>query len=76
MTATLVVCERANARAISSMHLMFDLEGGKQHERTVRLALPLQDTPTLLKLIQLDLGNPSAKHGRTRREKVPRVYPV
>jgi hypothetical protein len=70
------------------MHLMFDLEGGKQHDRTVRPALPLQDTLTLLKLIQLDLGNPSAEHGdsccgisgpvrgRTRREKVPRVYPV
>jgi protein ImuB len=55
MTATLVARVCANARAITSIRLMLDLEGGMQYERTVRPALPLQDMRTLLKLIQLDL---------------------
>ena len=35
--------------------LFLHLDGRKQHERIVRPALPLEDKPTLLKLLQLDL---------------------
>jgi protein ImuB len=51
MTTTLLERVRGKARAIAVLRL----DGGPQHERTVRPALPLQDTATLLKLIQLDL---------------------
>lgn len=47
------VCEKA--RAIASIRVLLTLDNKTQHERTVRPALPLQDTKTLLKLMQLDL---------------------
>jgi protein ImuB len=46
---------REKARAIASLRVVLKLDGGKRHERTVRPALPLEDKPTLLKLLQLDL---------------------
>lgn len=55
MTTTLVERVRSKARAIAALRVVLHLEAGARHERTVRPALPLQDTPTLLKLIQLDL---------------------
>jgi protein ImuB len=55
MTDTLLDRVRSKARAIASLCVVLNLEGGKQHERVVRPALPLEDTPTLLKLLQLDL---------------------
>ena len=55
MTTTLLDRVRANARAIALVRVVLKLDGGAQHERIVRPALPLQDTPTLLKLMQLDL---------------------
>jgi protein ImuB len=55
MTTALLERVRAKARAIASLRVILKLDGGKQHERLVRPALPLQDTPTLLKLLQLDL---------------------
>lgn len=55
MTTALLERARAKARAIASMHVVLLLDGHTQHERIVRPALPLQDTPTLLKLMQLDL---------------------
>jgi protein ImuB len=55
MTTELLERVRAKARAIASMRVVLVLDGGKQHERMVKPALPLQDTPTLLKLMQLDL---------------------
>jgi protein ImuB len=55
MTTTLLERVRAKARAIASMRIVLTLDGGLPYERTVRPALPLQDTPTLLKLMQLDL---------------------
>lgn len=55
MTTSLLERVRAKARAIASVHVVLDLDGGMQHERIVKPAIPLQDTPTLLKLMQLDL---------------------
>jgi protein ImuB len=55
MTTELLDRVRTRARAIARLHVILDLEGGKRRERTVRPALPLQDTPTLLKLLHLDL---------------------
>lgn len=55
MTTALLDRVRAKARAIASIRVVLALDGGARHERTVRPALPLQDTPTLLKLMQLDL---------------------
>jgi branched-chain amino acid aminotransferase len=55
MTTALLERVRSKARAIASLRVILNLDGGKQHERIVRPALPLQDTPTLLKLLQLDL---------------------
>jgi protein ImuB len=55
MTDTLLERAREKARAIASLRVILKLNGGKQHERTVRPALPLEDKPTLLKLLQLDL---------------------
>ena len=55
MTTTLLERVKAKALAIASMQVVLLLDGSTQHERTVRPALPLQDTPTLLKLMQLDL---------------------
>lgn len=55
MTTELLDRVRSRARAIARLRVVLDLEGGKRHERTVRPALPLQDTPTLLKLLHLDL---------------------
>lgn len=46
---------KAKARAIASLRIVLNLDGGRKHERTVRPALPLQDSRTLLKLLQLDL---------------------
>jgi protein ImuB len=55
MTTELLERVRAKARAIAALRVILFLDGGAHHERTVRPALPLQDTPTLLKLLQLDL---------------------
>lgn len=55
MTTALLERVRAKALAIAAIRLVLTLDGAAHHERTVRPALPLQDTPTLLKLIQLDL---------------------
>jgi protein ImuB len=55
MTDALLERVKSKARAIASLRLVLKLDGGRQHERVVRPALPLQDTPTLLKLLQLDL---------------------
>ena len=55
MTDALLERVKSKARAIASLRVVLKLDGGKQHERIVRPALPLQDTPTLLKLLQLDL---------------------
>jgi protein ImuB len=65
MTDALLDKVKSRARAIASLRVVLTLDGGKQHERMVRPALPLQDTPTLLKLLQLDLEThpPSAAIG-------------
>jgi protein ImuB len=55
MTTALLERVRSKARAIASLCVILKLDGGKQHECIVRPALPLQDTSTLLKLLQLDL---------------------
>jgi protein ImuB len=55
MTDALLVRARGKARAIASLRLILNLDGGQRHERIVRPALPLDDTQTLLKLLQLDL---------------------
>jgi protein ImuB len=55
MTDALLERVKSKARAIASLRIILKLDGGKQHERIVRPALPLQDTATLLKLLQLDL---------------------
>jgi protein ImuB len=55
MTTALLERVRTKARAIAALRVVLHLDGGKQHARTVKPALPLQDTPTLLKLLQLDL---------------------
>jgi protein ImuB len=55
MTDALLERVRSKARAIASLRIILKLDGGKQHERIIRPALPLQDTATLLKLLQLDL---------------------
>jgi len=61
MTTALLDRVRSEARAIARMRVVLDLEGGKRHERTVRPALPVQNTPTLLKLLHLDLEtNPAS----------------
>jgi protein ImuB len=46
---------KSKMRAIASLRVILKLDGGKRHERIIRPALPLQDMPTLLKLLQLDL---------------------
>ena len=62
MTDTLLERATARARAIASLRVVLNLDGGKRHERIIRPALPLEDKPTLLKLLQLDLEthSPSA----------------
>jgi protein ImuB len=55
MTDTLLERVKSKSLAIASLRLVLYLDGGGRHERIVRPALPLQDTPTLLKLLQLDL---------------------
>jgi protein ImuB len=55
MTDALLQKAKSKARAIASLKVTFSLDGGSQHVRVIRPALPLQDTPTLLKLLQLDL---------------------
>ena len=55
MITTLLDRVRAKSRAIAALRVVLHLDSGKQHERTVKPALPLQDSPTLLKLLQLDL---------------------
>ncbi len=55
MTDTLLERAKARARALASLRVVLNLDGGKHHERIVRPALPLEDKPTLLKLLQLDL---------------------
>ncbi len=46
---------KSKTRAIALLRVILKLDGGKRHERIIRPALPLQDMPTLLKLLQLDL---------------------
>jgi protein ImuB len=55
MTDALLERVKSKALSIASLRVVLHLDGGKQHERTVRPALPLDDKPTLLKLLQLDL---------------------
>ena len=55
MTETLLERVRSKARAIAMLRVVLRLEGEKKYERIVRPALPLEDKPTLLKLLQLDL---------------------
>ena len=55
MTDTLLERVKSRALAIAMLRVVLHLDGGKQHERIVRPALPLEDKPTLLKLLQLDL---------------------
>jgi protein ImuB len=55
MTETLLERAKEKARALASLRVVLNLDGGKPHERIVRPALPLEDKPTLLKLLQLDL---------------------
>jgi protein ImuB len=55
MTDALLGRVKSKALSIASLRVVLHLDGGKQHERTVRPALPLDDKPTLLKLLQLDL---------------------
>jgi protein ImuB len=55
MIDTLLERVKSKARAIASLRMVLTLDGKKQHERIIRPALPLQDAPTLLKLLQLDL---------------------
>jgi protein ImuB len=55
MTDSLLERVKLKARAIASLRVVLNIGGSMQHERVVRPALPLQDKPTLLKLLQLDL---------------------
>jgi protein ImuB len=55
MTDTLLERAKEKARALALLRVVLNLDGGKRHERIVRPALPLEDKPTLLKLLQLDL---------------------
>jgi protein ImuB len=55
MTDALLERVKSKARAIALLRVVFHLDGRKQHERIVRPALPLENKPTLLKLLQLDL---------------------
>jgi protein ImuB len=55
MTDALLMRVKSKARAIASLKVVLHLDGGKSHDRVVRPALPLEDKPTLLKLLQLDL---------------------
>src|SRR5260370_27271167 len=55
MTDTLLERVKSKARAIALLRVVLRLDGGKQHERIIRPALPLHDKPTLLKPLQLDL---------------------
>ncbi len=55
MTDILLESVKSKALAIALLRVVLHLDGGKQHERIVRPALPLEDKPTLLKLLQLDL---------------------
>ena len=55
MTDRLLERVKSRALAIAMLRVILHLDGGKQHERLVRPALPLEDKPTLLKLLQLDL---------------------
>jgi protein ImuB len=55
MTDALLERVKSRALAIAMLRVILHLDGGRQHERVVRPALPLEDKPTLLKLLQLDL---------------------
>jgi protein ImuB len=55
MTNVLLARVKSKALAIASLRVILNLDNGQRYERIVRPALPLQDTPTLLKLLQLDL---------------------
>ena len=55
MTDVLLERVKSKARAIALLRVVLRLDGGMQHERIIRPALPLHDKPTLLKLLQLDL---------------------
>lgn len=55
MTDTLLERVKSRALAIAMLRVVLHLDGGNRHERIVRPALPLEEKPTLLKLLQLDL---------------------
>jgi protein ImuB len=55
MADTLLERVKSRALAIAMLRVILHLDGGKQQERIVRPALPLEDKATLLKLLQLDL---------------------
>ena len=52
MTDTLLERVKSKALAIALLRVVLHLDGGKLRERIVRPALPLEDKPLLLKLLQ------------------------
>lgn len=58
------ICGRLAEYALAALELRLklDLEGGAQHERSLRVPVPMRNPVTFLKLIQLDLAShpPSA----------------
>ena len=55
MLEQLIVRATARVLALASVTITLSLEGGAMHIRTVRPALPTNDRPLWLKLLQLDL---------------------
>ena len=55
MLAQLILRAQNRALALASVTLRLRLEGGGEHERTLKPALPMLDRALLLKLLQLDL---------------------
>jgi len=55
MLEQLILRATARVLALASVIIMLSLEGGATHVRTVRPALPTNDRPLWLKLLQLDL---------------------
>jgi protein ImuB len=50
-------CARLASQALATneIHLKLELEGGREHLRTLRFPVPLRETRPLLKLLQMDL---------------------